>query len=260
LSIDTADFAHVTTTAQAGNQHPSFWPIVIHPTGWQLLSEHEININPCDAIWMPTLYDVALGANPAQPYFTTGVASPTSAYFLPNPGVTALPPGANFSTVVGSNMTDVYQNGYRVQAAPLFSLRINSPNNPWLLFGLATELATPYTGQLEQWWPAGQGGCMRSISGPISRLWIKFYRFAYRQTLPTTPGQSQGGGGVTGDEYSTIVLMSSLGYAQQTIERVQTRDDQGPTPLVAAWQQTIVSGGYQTPQLNTADRRSLERL
>ena len=261
--IDRRDFADVTTRAQAGALQ-SFWPIVIPTKGIALLAEIEININPCDAIWMPTVYDVSIGTNPAQPF---GVAPgeqfpfPGQApYYLPDPTQR----GSNYVAIVGANIPDVYQNGQLVQSAPVFSIRINSPNNPWLLFGLSTQIPAKWASTASSGAPnlsAGQGGCMRSITGPISRLWVKFYRFAAWVTLPTTPA----GGGVIPigpdpdvNGFSTVVLLSSLGFMQQTIEAVRTWDLNneagGAGALMAAYSQTIASGGYAIPQLNSADK------
>jgi hypothetical protein len=264
--IDRRDFADVTTKAQAGALQ-SFWPIVIRTNNIPLQTEIEINISPCDALWCPTVYDISCGANIAQPYAVASEVysnppggSTIPPYFMPDPTIqprVGIGP-YNYTAAVGANICDVYQDDYLVQAAAVFSIRINSPNNPWLLFGLSTMIPTRYAGGTgyypEGMYPAGQGGCMRSITGPISRLWVKFYRFATWYELPTTEGQSTPP--VTADPagVSNLVLMSSLGFMQQTVERVQTRDTRLTPPLVAAWSQTIASGGYQIPQLNSADK------
>jgi hypothetical protein len=248
--IDRRDFASVTSAAQAGALQ-SFWPIIIQTNGIALFTEIEININPCDAIWMPTVYDITCGKNPAQPpaQLPPGYTQPP--YYVPDPIVTS----GNLEAGVGSNIADVYQNGQLVQSAPVFSLRINSPNNPWLLFGLSTQIGTAYASATAPFLISGQGGCMRSITGPISRLWAKFYKFANWIALPTSP-TGKAIPPQVGSSVDTVVLMSSLGFMQQTIERVQTWDDENGagSPTMAAWSQTIASGGYQTPQLNSADK------
>lgn len=250
--IDRRDFASVTSQAQAGSLQ-SFWPIIIQTQGIALHTEVEININPCDAIWMPTIFDLSISQNPAQPPPNLPPGIPFGPFYVPD---SILDTSSDEIAVVGGNLCDVYQDGVLIQSAPVFSIRINSPNNPWLLFGLSTQLATAYPMSTPPHLTAGQGGCMRSLTGPISRLWVKFYKFGTWEGLPIGPIQR----GVQNVGLSSIVLMSSLGFMQQTIERVQTWDDNEPEvggQLTAAWSQTIASGGYITPQLNTAEKAIL---
>lgn len=251
--IDHRDFADVTGKAQAGSLQ-SFWPIIIQTTGIALHTEIEVNINPCDAIWMPTIFDLTISKNPAQPPPDLPAGFPFGPFFVPD---SIQDVGDNEIAVVGSNLCDVYQNGVLVQSAPVFSIRVNSPNNPWLLFGLSTQLGTIYATANPPNLTAGQGGCMRSLTGPISRLWVKFYKFGTWESLPLGPVRRGVATPIENIGAASIVLMSSLGFVQQTVERVQTWDDNDPAiggQLVGAWSQTISSGGYQTPQLNSADK------
>lgn len=250
MSLDTADFASVTDTAQSGGLQSSFWPIVIVTTGIALQTEIEININPCDAIWMPTLYDLSIMRNPAQPPPNLPVGWDPPIY---SPDTIEV--NGQDIPVVGCNGYDVYQNGVLLQAAAVFSVRVNSPNNPWLLFGLSTQLGTAYASTVAPNLVAGQGGCMRSLSGPIARLWVKFYKFG---TWDSASLPSKVKSGVENLGNSAIVLLSSLGFTQQTVEYGRTWDEPTPgayNPLV--WTQVLSSGGYVTPQLNTADRKVL---
>lgn len=87
---------------------------------------------------------------------------------------------------------------------------------------------------------------MRSISGPITRLWVQYYRYAQINSVDTIPG-------------SQLVFMSMLGYSQISQERQQPFLDNGGTlptspPITYA---NVASGGYQTPQLNTLDQLML---
>ena len=250
--IDRRDFASVTTSAQGGGLQ-SFWPIIIQTSGIALQTEIEININPCDAIWMPTVFDLSISLNPGQPppHLPSGI--PFGPFFVPD---SILDTAGDEIPVVGANLCDVYQNGVLVQSAPVFSIRVNTPNNPWLLFGLSTQIATAYPTANPPHLVTGQGGCIRSLTGPISRLWVKFYKFATWDSLPGGNVRS----GIENVGLSSIVLMSSLGFMQQTIERVQTWDNNDPAiggQLTGAWSQTLSSGGYQTPQLNSADKAFL---
>jgi hypothetical protein len=253
MSLDRADFAAVTTGAQAGTLTPSFWPIIIATIGIALQAEIEININPCDAIWMPSLYDVSIMRNPAQPppNLPSGWQPP---YYVPDPIQIN---GLDYP-VVGCNPGDVYQNGQLIQSAPVFSIRINSPNNPWLLFGMSTQLGTAYAAANAPNLVAGAGGCMRSITGPISRLWVKFSKFGTWNSA-TLPKDVRAG--IVNEGNSAIVLMSSLGFAQQTFEVNRSWDlTEAGVYNTLAYSQSISSGGYSTPQLNTADRKVLGEL
>lgn len=250
--IDRSDFASVTQLAQGGGQ-PSFWPIIINTTGLALQTELEININPCDAIWIPTVYDLSIQQSPGQPppNLPPGWVPPP---YQPD---TILINGVEMA-VVGANLADVYQDGVLIQSAPVFSIRINSPNNPWLLFGLSTQIGTTWSSANPPNLVAGQGGCMRSLTGPIARLWVKFYRFGTWQS-PTLPPRVRAGTEASG--MSAIVLMSSLGYQQMTIEQVRTWDQSATNVFTpSGWSQAISSGGYVTPQLNSADRISAGML
>jgi hypothetical protein len=253
MSLDTADFAMATAQGQAGSQPASFWPIVIATTGIALQTEIEININPCDAIWMPSLYDVSIMRNPAQPppNLPSGWDPP---FYVPDP----ISIGGEDYPVVGCNPGDVYENGNLIQAAPVFSIRVNSPNNPWLLFGMSTQIGTAYAAANAPNLTAGTGGCMRSITGPISRLWVKFSKFGTWNSSSLPLGVKAG---IDNQGNSAIVLMSSLGFSQQTFEVNRTWDlTETGAYQTLVWSNAVISGGYQTPQLNTADRRALHEF
>jgi hypothetical protein len=245
----------VTNRAQAGQQQSSFWPIVIATTGIALQTEIEININPCDAIWMPAVYDLSIMKHPAQPPPTLPPGWDPPVYV---PDTIDDPATGLEIPVVGCNPCDVYRNGDLVQSAPVFSIRINSPNNPWLLFGLSTQIGKTYAAATTPSLIAGQGGCMRSITGPISRLWVKFYKFGTWDSASLPPLVRAW---VENLGNSAIVLMSSLGFMQTTVEYGRSWDlTEAGTYTTTAWTQTIASGGYATPQLNTADRKVLHEL
>jgi hypothetical protein len=239
MSFDKANFARTVKEQQAGIS-PQMWPIICPDNGHLVLNHpYEISINPCDCIWLPITYDKSYGINPWQydTYQSLWMASPSDA---------------------GQNVCDVYDLGPGnptppipfVTQAPLFALRFNTPNNPWLLWGLSTE------GNGNSWyvWGTGNGyrpfGCashMRSISGPISRLWIQYYRFAQAPGFPTIAGGNQ------------IVLMSMLGYSQQSTEQFYNALDQSklltnPPPTQHGG---IACGGYRTTDLDTADLLAL---
>lgn len=238
MSVDQADFASVTQQAQAGSLQ-SFWPIVIPSVGKQLRTEYEININPCDALWMPSVFDLSYSRNPGQLPSEVKTADWNCSPF---PGSAAPISGNQLVPDVGYNISDVYNAvspnvGQLVQAAPIFSLRFNTPNNPYILFGLSTCLGRPHLGVVEN--PPSTGGCMRSVTGPISRLWIKFYEWGF-----SSDGFSNNSNGE-----NTIVLLSSLGFAQVTMETT--------TNGVATGVQNLSSGGYNTPQLNSANKKYL---
>jgi hypothetical protein len=354
MSVDTQNF-HRVVKEQQGGINPQMWPIRISPAelGIGLNSPVEININPCDLLWMPSTYDKSYGVNP----FQSSIGAVYSQCIDP--------------ILAGQNVGDVfdYNDATSVpwgQEAALFALRFNSPNNPWILWGLSTLLykkrfggpQIPSTAPVAQaglamlvngtvtvlnsqtpsrntggfqltcsqvvgeqgllsigavtagvsfqinsdnplddsvisWTfiappattaaakaqakkrssksepseadsgpfgtlttPFGQSGCMRSITGPITRLWVQYYRWAtvngnvpYPPPPPSIPA-------------SQVVLMSMLGYGHETVETVQPHQDNNyalggviPSPK----QFSIAGNTYLTPQLNTADLNDLGR-
>jgi hypothetical protein len=240
MSIDHADFAAVTQQAQQGSLQ-SFWPIAIATLAtMQLRTEYEINIQPCDSIWMPVCYDLSIARNIAQaPTKTSGQWE-----FSPTPGPSAPVDSSGVPLPdIGYNVTDVYNPTSKTwsQLAPVFSIRVNTTGNPWLPFGLSTLMGQPMAGSGISNTPA-QGGAMRSITGPISRLWVKFYEWGQCGGSLPVPGNFPG-------QQNLVVLMSSLGFAQTTYETVSNG--------VASGLQVVSSGGYFTPQLNSANKKYL---
>jgi len=281
MSVDKLDVASQAQQAQYGTSQ-SFWPIIIDamaggPNGTQMQigEAYELNINPCDHVWLPTYYDPSLGVNPAQfdPRTQTYPPNPL------NPNQDAIifggPPQyqtfgiMNYSPQIGINIFDVY-DAYQqtfVQLAPMFSLRFNSPNSPWLLWGLGTNLSFDGAGTLGGIQNGfsqliGRGDSMRSITGSISRIWVKLLSYAevwnnYSQTEKST------------SPFATrIVLMSTLGFNHQTQTTVQDKyasyfvpeyaPDQPVTYTAPQVSAPILSGafgggGYVTPQLSSLD-------
>jgi hypothetical protein len=332
VSIDRRDLARVIKEQQGGIS-PQMWPIRISPAelGISLNSAMEIQINPCDLLWMPSTYDKSYGPNPYQ----------TPSSFVSHNCVDP--------TVAGQNICDLWeyatQGGYAswYQQAPVFALRFNTPNNPWVLFGLSTLMTSevfgspaappavtffsgtavltngfatvtnpktpainnanwtlqnvqvqgqqgdlslaqvfpgtsfgisssdPLDNSVISWsfrlnataqsfgnlaTPFGQTSCMRSITGPITRLWIQFYRWAVT-AAGTGPPFPPNGPNIPA---SQVVLMSMLGYGHLTSESSQQYTDSssmlgGVMPSVS---QTMLAGNtYLTPQLNAADRGEL---
>jgi hypothetical protein len=240
MSFDKQNFARSIKEQQSGIS-PQMWPIIC-PDNGHLVQNHpyEIAINPCDSIWLPATYDKSYGVNPVQ------LDSRTSQYF----------PGAQLA---GCNVWDVKQVTKNpnfspvpinvIVQAPCFGLRFNSPNNPWLLWGLqsimvGSTFGPSAQGGLMDW---GRSAMMRAISGPISRLWIQWYSFVQYPGFSTPVGANQ------------IVLMSMLGYSQMTLEQDQsTADPAGILTAIPQEKQTaIICGGYRMPDLNTADLNSL---
>ena len=252
MSFDKQNFARSVAEQQAGIA-PQMWPIKIDPgTGTgrvSLNSPFEIEINPCDSIWLPFTYDKSYGVHPIQ-------NDPAVGYFWSNPAV------------CGANMYEIYDthpNGPNFPfqfTPPTFGLRFNSPNNPWLLWGLACASMGAYgtppgSSPLQAWGSTapsvprgyarqGAASMMRSITGPISRLWCQFYLWAEVNGAPYAASQQ-------------VMLMSMLGFNQETREFVQPVGDfQGVLPGPPAETQTALNcGAYRTTDLNSADLRVL---
>lgn len=229
MSVDTFDMSQQTTRVQHGLQQ-SFFPIIIDATLIAPGTEIEVNINPCDHIWMPTFYDPSLGLNPGQ---STQVQN--MQFLGPDPQ-SPYTPGLNVFDVI-----DTF-DFIALQTATIFSLRFNSPSAPWLLWGLNTMLSFASSGIV-----CGQGDTMRSISGPISRMWFK-------KLIPASASVS----GLT-NALDRIVLMSSLGFSQQTVGTQANIVNGNPgTEQGQLWGYSVNGGGYQTPQLNTYEQLKLQ--
>lgn len=234
MSFDKQNFARTIQEQQAGIS-PQMWPIKIDPGTLSLNSPFEIEINPCDHIWLPITYDKSYGVLPLQNFVT--------------------PPWGAGPAIVGWNTIDVIDTDGPASGgmaplygtnAPVFALRFNTPNNPWLLWGLSTLQTAwrygPTAG--DSWAPAGASTMMRSITGPISRLWCQYYRWAKYHGEDTT---------------SQVMLLSMLGFNHQSSEHVQAQIDggtNGPRPDPESVTM-IGGGGYRTPDLNSADLRVL---
>jgi len=235
VSFDKVNFARTVTEQQSGIS-PQMWPIVCPDNGNLALNHpYEIAINPCDCIWLPCTYDKSYGVNPWQ-------NDPNIGKYFTNP------------IFAGQNIFDVMQVvsqpvgfpfPYIIQA-PHFALRFNSPNNPWLLWGLG-EMRQAAAWGASGVVPWGRQTQMRSISGPISRMWIQYYEFAQWPLNSAPKGGNQ------------IVLLSMRGYAQESIERIQlVNDTTGILTSPQAEHREILScGGYRSPDLNTADLSAL---
>lgn len=232
MSFDKQNFAR-TVQEQQGGIAPQMWPILCPDNGHLVLNQpYEININPCDCIWLPTTYDKSYGVNAGQGSATAGMYMANGAFW-------------------GQNPVDIFEPGtgqWRI-VAPTFGLRFNSPNNPWLLWGLSFLLNTTAFGTApgaHGVGPVGSMMTMRSITGPISRMWIQYYNFA-----------SAIGGAPVG--MNQIVLMSMLGFNQQSEELTWSNTDGDgiynapPVPR----QTSIHCGGHRTTDLNTADLQAL---
>lgn len=240
MSLDTNDFNKQIRRSQHGLQ-PSFFPIVLDMTAVANGTEFEVNINPCDHIWIPTFYDVTLGQNPVV-VFGAPLNAGTA---IIGPNFNRAPPAPVFGagSPVGMNIFDVWNGleGFYQQAATIFALRFNSARSPWLLWGLSNLLSTDYTnGQFA----FGQGDCMRSISGPIARMWCKKIAPAFI-------------GGVANQLADRVILMSSLGFSQQTAGAVASAVDANTAGQPPISPMSISGGGYQITVLNSLESMEL---
>jgi hypothetical protein len=231
MSLDKQNFAR-TIQEQQGGIAPQMWPIMCPDNGSLVLNQpYEISINPCDCIWLPATYDKSYGPNPAQS--AAGISN-----YLVNPATM----GQNICDLLSTINTPPW-----ITLAPIFGLRFNSPNNPWLLWSLGgTSLNTfswGVTDTPQTVGPSGTSTMMRSICGPISRLWIQYYSFCF----PQVSGANQ------------IVLMSMLGFNQSSMENRSPTVDLGEvlTAPPVQYRNIITCGGYITTQLNTADLQAL---
>lgn len=238
--LDTFDANRQTQRLQHGLQ-PSFFPIVLDMTQLTVGTEVEANINPCDSLWIPTYFDSSLGLNPAQ--VVNGNNSPLPSVISTGPNFNRSAGQSHGGGPVGMNIFDVMQNGgVFFQAATIFSLRFNTVSAPWLLWGLSNLLSADF----EQNFPGGQGDCMRSITGPIARMW-------YKKVAPALIG------GQPTPSADRIVLLSSLGYSQVTAGVVCGMTDNTGTVTTPPSQSAyaLPSGAYQITTLNSLEQEQL---
>jgi hypothetical protein len=207
--------------------------------------EVELNISPCDGIWMPTYFDGSIAQMPEN---CAAFCGPLGAGYPNFSGV--VPP-------IGMNLFDVWTaneasgNTGFVQLAHLFAIRINNVANPWMLFGLSTCLSAVDNGGVDSPGPCGQGDTMRALSGPISKLWIKVLRFG--ATTPSA-GDPLAFGPVNLQAFP-IVLMGTLGLTQTTVGSRATSSG-GTTEATYGYQ----SGGYTQTNLTALDKLKLGTL
>ena len=93
--------------------------------------------------------------------------------------------------------------------------------------------------------PAGSSGIMRSISGPISRMWCQFYADNERWNSRTSRTQ-------------VISYVDVLGFSQQSVERRQMQfstNSGGSRPDPESV--NTIGCGCKTSDLNSADSRVL---
>lgn len=247
MSLDNADFNTTVTRQQHGFQ-PSFFSIVIDATQLATGQEILVNANPCDHIWLPTYFDPSLGFNPQQAICTSGTPSigTSNVSSGPNQNRASQTAGIQPNQGVGMNFFDEWdQEGDEFfQAATIFSLRFNSVNAPWLLWGLSSLQSSDFAtaGTL-----IGQGDCMRSITGPISRIWFK-------KLFPAIVARNANAAA------DRIVLLASLGFSQVTLGQ-----NSGPFNITTPTQPpmsayAVSGGGYQTTQVNTLERLKLDQM
>lgn len=241
MSFDKQNFARTVQEQQAGIS-PQMWPIKIDPGDGPALSLNsvfEVDINPCDCVWLPYTFDKSYGYNPIQ-------GSPYASQY-PDP------------TVIGANIYDSWDTSQQtyLTSAPVFGLRFNSPNNPWLVWGLGVpqpRSGLSLGGALAPWGVSpghgrlGASSLMRSITGPISRLWCQFYQWAYT-----------GASGFVPYQYQQVMLLSMLGFSQQSDDFQQPVNDatQKLTGPPIEYRSLLSCGGYRTSDLNSADLRVL---
>lgn len=249
MSVDQSDVsAVVKQNQQAIGQ--SMWPILLDPkvVNYQLNAEAEVTINPCDHIWLPTMIDPALFNNSD---FANVIVNGWEPSIYGSGGLALLANG-------GANTFPI--NDYSGTAPPVFApvvaLRFNSMNNPYTFWSLGS-------------WPlliGGDGGAsgpiagmgaydsMRSISGVITRMWVKWLAFS---NIETSSGAGYG-------TASKLLLMSAMGYNETTVGQSSQTGNLGAdstsanAPGVQTSVTTFSGGGYQTPQMNTVQRLALE--
>lgn len=251
MSLDQQDVAATSLQAQSGMGN-QFWPIIFDPGnygapgGLALNTPVEVSISPCDSIILPGTYDLNYGQNDAQ-LDDDGTGNPA---ILP------------FTNWCGVNIPDILSfNGFGAQTkwstAAILGLRFNTPNNPWQMWTVGTVMGitgTTWIGGTDGCnTPSGIAGGIRSIAGPISKLWVQIYRYAsYNGAFGGTGGPRS---------YTRTVFLSSLGFTTQISELNGSAVDRSPAVDVPSGVvpplgglTSITSGGYVTPQLNSLDR------
>jgi hypothetical protein len=243
VSFDKQNFARTVSEQQAGIS-PQMWPIKLDPTNGVppgpatvgLNSPYEVEINPCDCIWLPITYDKSYGVNGIQ-------SDPAWSYGFVDPAI------------AGSNIFEMWdaQSNWLTFEPPIFGLRFNSPNNPWLLWGLGTlQASSQMYGNAVQNFRSGGASLMRSITGPISRLWCQYYKWG-----GVRYGHAPDNFVAT---YQQVILLSMLGFRQETREFMQPATNIVAAPDMVIPPETWTSlscGGYRTTDLNSADLRVL---
>jgi hypothetical protein len=253
MSVDKSD---VSLEAQTNLQNiaPQMWAISIGNPAWQLNVPYEIGITPCDHIWMPACYDPSIATMPTDFVAALKDATPSGGQ------QTAVLQAVNYNTFPVYDPSSTYTSGGNptLIAPPLFSLRFNSINAPWLCWGtplppIGFTAPGSVSGQPSAL-PVGASDGMRSISGIITRLWVKYNSWAQYATANVHSYNAAGSG---------VVLLSSMGFRQQTpgtISFAANYADGTPSTGFSQLSTSIEGGGYTTPQLNTTERAILENL
>lgn len=271
MAQDRADFQETAASQLRGGGQPQIAAIIINPlTGgpggspMQLGQSYPVNFNPCDGLWLPGIYDASLGLNPQQQQPDGSLPDPYlfGGSYSGNGGQAGL---------WGINAWDLWDqsqaaqgNSGLVQAAAVFALQFNSTSAPWLVWSLSDFLKpdvvmpviapAPTSGGL-----VGFGDAMRSVSGPISSMNVKYLQWASAYDV-------SGQGGIVSVPASRIVLLSTIGLSQQTLGSKQNAfASAGLGAAGTAWpQQTLTptqygvgSGGYVQTNINTLERETL---
>lgn len=243
MGLDQQDMNRSTQNIQQGGM-AQFFPIIIDPTNFKVGQEVEIPVNPCDHVWLPVFFDMSLGINPFQ-------IEPAANNYAVGPfnGNAAVVPFMGMNVIDINDPTGTSSTGMQTQA-PIFALRFNTLSNPWLIWSLS-KMLTPNRGVVpvgaSSLSTMGMGDAMRSITGPIARLWYKLLMPTLLEDVPQTLN------------YSRVVLLSTLGYSQQTTGFANDYQEMDPSGLVnplavTATGYSVSGGGYVTPQLNTVER------
>jgi hypothetical protein len=272
VSLDRPDFQRRVTQLQRGAS-PDFFPVVINPliagpgnTPLQVGQSVSIPIQPCDHLWLPTCFDATIAINPAQ---GDGLANGAGQMMMQPPGASRQ--SGVYPPVVGTNVFDAFSGGEVLQSAAIFALQFNSPSAPWLLWSLSDGLlnvasqpvATVLTIGSANAGIVGQGDFMRSITGPIQSMNFKLVKAA--QVWSTASGTP-----VSSIAASMIVLLSTIGYSQQTSGGKQLAfnllsgglTDQSifyPQFMASPSSYSTSGGGYTQTKLNTLENACLER-
>lgn len=223
------------------------WPILLSPSaaGYKLNVEVEVPINPCDHLWLPTNFDPSVFDNSDFAAYLSSQNPPwyASPLFLQG----------------GSNTFPLFDTSENLPTitAPTVALRFNSKSNPWTVWTLNKWNLYAQNGDGDPIVGIGDFDSLRSISGVITRLWVKWINFSNLYSIVgTTEGMDTG---------SRILLMSSIGMNESTVgASVPIADLSEPAaaqindaiPINASF----AGGGYTTPQMNTQERAVLETL